>query len=126
MLKRVMIVDDSHVARTVLRDILETGGHSVVAEAASGEEAIVKYRDTRPDVVFMDIVLPKKNGIETSREIIAMDKKAHIVIISVLDDAPLIKAAFTIGAKEYIRKPFDSAKVLKIVQDVSIMPHVEP
>ncbi len=119
MVKRVMIVDDSLVTRFVLRDILETGGHRVLAEACSGEEAVAKYQELMPDIdiVIMDIVLPNKNGIDAADEILVMDSSAKIIIISVLDDVPLIQAALAIGAIDFIHKPFTPAKLLKVVQD---------
>jgi two-component system chemotaxis response regulator CheY len=119
MVKKILIVDDSLVTRFVLRDILETGGHKVVAEACSGEEAIAKYKELMPDVdlVIMDIVLPNKNGIEAADEILSMDSKAKIVVISVLDDMPLIQAALAIGAVDFMHKPFTPSKLLKIVQE---------
>ncbi|KAF0215182.1 MAG: two-component system chemotaxis family response regulator [Geobacteraceae bacterium] len=117
--KRILIVDDSLVARLILRDILESGGHKVIAEASSGEEAVTKYNELMPDLVIMDIVLPNKNGIDAADEILSMDRRAKIIIISVLDDIPLIQAAFTIGAIDFIHKPFHPAKVLEVVQNVS-------
>jgi two-component system chemotaxis response regulator CheY len=114
--KMVMIVDDSLLARSMLRDILEGGGHKVVAEAISGEEAIAQYKNLMPDVVIMDIVLPNKNGIAAADEILSMDRKAQIIIISVLDDIPLIQAAFQIGAVDFIHKPFKPEKILEAIQ----------
>lgn len=114
--KRVMIVDDSLVTRTMLRDMLEAGGHEVVAEAVSGEEAVTKYKNLKPDAVIMDIVLHNKNGIAAADEILSMDRKAKIIIISVLDDIPLIQAAFKIGAIDFIHKPFKQEKVLEAIQ----------
>ncbi len=116
--KRVMIVDDSLVARAMLRDMLVAGGHEVVAEAISGEEAVTQYKNLAPDVVIMDIVLPNKNGIAAADEILSMDRKAKIIIISVLDDIPLIQAAFTVGAIDFIHKPFKLEKILEAIQNI--------
>lgn len=117
--KRIMIVDDSLVARIMLRDILVTGGHKVVAEALTGEEAVTKYRELLPDLVIMDLVLPNKNGIDAADEILSMDRGAKIVIISVLDDIPLIQAAFAIGAVDFIHKPYDPSNLLGIVHNAT-------
>ncbi len=116
--KRILIVDDSLVTRFMLRDMLETGGHTVVADASSGEEAVAVYKELQPDVVIMDIVLPNKNGIDAAGEILSLDRGAKIIIISVLDHIPLIQASFTIGAIDFIRKPVKAAKLLETIQDM--------
>ncbi len=59
MPKRILIVDDDLATRTMLRDMLETGGHEVVGEASSGEEVVDRYRESLPDLVITDIVLPR-------------------------------------------------------------------
>ena len=116
MVKKVMIVDDDFVTRYILRDILETGGHRVVAEASSGEEAVTKYREFVPDLVIMDIVLPNKNGLTAATEILSMDSHAKIIVISVLDNKLLVKASQKMGAVDFIHKPFTPAKLLEVIQ----------
>ena len=72
----VMIVDDELFFRTLLREILEKQGMIVVAEAVNGRDAVEKYRQHRPDVTIMDIVMPEMHGIDATREIIAADAHA--------------------------------------------------
>ena len=117
MPKRIMVVDDDPLMRKMLRDLLETEGHEVVADAASGDEAVKAYREIVPDIVIMDIVLPNKNGIEATGLILSLDKSARIIMISALKDIPLIKAAFASGAIDYIHKPFTPAKILEAVRN---------
>jgi two-component system chemotaxis response regulator CheY len=119
MLKRIMIVDDDLATRTMLRDMLETAGHNVVAEASSGAEVVAMYRESMPDLVIMDIVLPDKNGIEVTGLIRSMDKSARIIIISALGDIPIIKAAFALGAVDFIHKPFTPAKMLEAIRQAA-------
>ncbi len=116
MQKRIMIVDDDLPTRVMLRDILELGGHEVVAEASSGDEVLGNYLESRPDLVIMDLVLPVTNGIEATGLIRAMDSKARIIVISALGDIPLIKASFASGAVDFIQKPFTPEKILEAVQ----------
>ncbi len=116
MSKRIMIVDDDHSTRTMLREILEKSGHEVVAEAASGDEVMDKYREAAPDLIVMDIVLPFTNGIEATRLIRAVDKNARVIIVSALGDIPLIKAAFASGAMDFIQKPFTPTKIMDAVR----------
>ena len=119
MPKRILIVDDDLATRTMLRDMLETGGHEVVAEASTGEEVVDRYRESLPDLVIMDIVLPRKNGIEVTGLLKAIDRGARIIIISALADIPLIKAAFASGAIDFIHKPFTAAKMLEAVRQAA-------
>ena len=115
MNKRVMIVEDNLLARVMLRDILENEGHTVIAEYAGGDEAVAAYETVKPDLVFMDIVLQNNNGIEAAKKILSLDGNAKIIIMSVLDDIPLIQASFKIGVIDFIHKPFDAARVGKAV-----------
>jgi two-component system chemotaxis response regulator CheY len=108
-----MVVDDSLLTRSMLSDILEAGGHQVIASCARGEEAVALYPELRPDLVFMDIVLDGKNGIEAAGEILLLDQAASIIVMSVLSDLNLVKAAFNLGAKDFIHKPFNAVRILK-------------
>jgi two-component system chemotaxis response regulator CheY len=119
MLKRIMIVDDDSMTRSMLRDILESGGHTVVAEASSGAEVVAIYRESMPDVVIMDIVLPDKNGIDATGLIRSLDKSARIIILSALGDIPIIKAAFAVGAVDFIHKPFTPARILEAIRQAA-------
>ena len=114
-----MIVDDDTATRVMLRDILENGDHEIVAEAASGDEALRIYLEARPDLVIMDLVLPVTNGIEATGLIRAADGKARIIVISALGDIPLIKAAFASGAADFIQKPFTPEKLLEAVRQAA-------
>lgn len=117
MQKKIMVVDDDFVTRYILRDILETGGHQVVAEASSAEEAVGKYREMRPDLVIMDIVLPQKNGLAAATELLSVDSSAKVIVISVLDNALLARAAQKLGAVDFLQKPFPPEKLLEIIQN---------
>jgi len=64
----ILIVDDAEFIRTLLKDILSGNGHHVIGEAANGDEAVMKYIDLKPDLVTMDIVMPKSTGIEAVKD----------------------------------------------------------
>ena len=117
MLKKVMIVDDDFVTRYIVRDVLETGGYRVVADASSAEEGISKYKELMPEIVIMDIVLPNKNGLAAASEILALNSRAQIIVISVLDNKLLVKAAHKLGAVAFIHKPFTPGKLLEVMQN---------
>lgn len=120
MASRVLIVDDALFMRAMIRDILENSGrYSVVGEAANGEEAVLKYRELKPDLVTMDIVMPQMDGIEACKEIRRQDGKARVVMCSALGQEPLVIESIAAGAKDFIVKPFSAEKVLKVLDTVS-------
>ncbi len=102
----VMVVDDSEVARMLLRDILEAGGYDVVAEAADGVEAVAKYAELRPQVTIMDVQMPNKDGIEATRDILVIDRNARVLMCSSIDAEGLLMAASEAGASGVVFKPF--------------------
>lgn len=112
MSKRVLITDDAAFMREMLREILTDGGYEVVAEAADGDEALTRFREHRPDVITLDIVMPGKSGLDVLREITSLDPGACIVMCSALGQEALVMEALEAGAKEYIIKPFKPDQVL--------------
>ncbi|CAG0982968.1 response regulator [Geobacter sp.] len=117
--KRVMIVDDALFMRNMLRGILEEDGYEVVAEAADGGEAVITYRDVRPDIVTLDIIMPVKNGIEALREIMAMDPNARVVICSAVGQESLVQKAQDVGARDFILKPFNPDRVKEVIRRIA-------
>lgn len=115
MTRTVMIVDDVLFMRNLLRSILELEGYRVVAEAADGVEAVTKYRQHRPRVTIMDVIIPKKDGIAATRDILALDSEARIVLCSTLSDEVLAMAARSAGATGVISKPFTTEQVREVV-----------
>lgn len=111
----ILIVDDVDFIRLLLRDILTYNGYRVVGEASDGVEAILKYRELRPDIVTMDIVMPQTNGIEAVRAIKAEYPKARIVMISALGEQKLVMESIRAGAKDFIVKPFNERTVVDII-----------
>jgi len=116
---RVMVVDDALFMRNMLKDIFVRAGYDVVAEAENGEMAVELYQEIKPDLVTMDIVMPKKSGIEALQEIMASDPSACVVMVSALGQDSLVLEAVESGAKDFIVKPFKEDKVLEIVNRIS-------
>ena len=112
----VVIVDDSKLSRKVLRTIFEDAGYAVVAEATDGEEGIAAYLQFKPDIITMDITMPNMNGIESLKEILAMDRKAQVVMISAAGQQKKIIEALKIGAQRFITKPFEKDEVIECVE----------
>jgi two-component system chemotaxis response regulator CheY len=116
---KVLIVDDASFMRTMLKDILISGGFDLAGEATDGIEAIQKFKELKPDVVTMDIVMPLKSGIDAVKEIIALNKEARIIMCSALGQESLVLEAINAGAKDYIIKPFDPERVIEMVKRVA-------
>jgi two-component system chemotaxis response regulator CheY len=111
----VLVVDDEQFFRQVLRDMLQKDGFRVVAEASSGEEAVEKFRQFAPELVLMDIYMPDMNGIEATREIMALAPTARILICSGTGYDDDINAAIQAGARGIIYKPFFEAEVMETI-----------
>ena len=116
---RVMIVDDALFMRNMLKDICERAGFEVVAESDNGETALELYREHRPDLVTMDIVMPRRSGIEALRDIVADDPEARVVMVSALGQDSLVLEAVEAGARDFIVKPFREDKVVDIIRRVT-------
>lgn len=117
-MKKVLIVDDAIVARMVLRKILEQAGYDVVGEAEDGRQAVEKYRQLRPDIVTMDIVMPVMDGIEATNEITHIDPSANIIITSTMHQKELSLKALGAGACSYIVKPYETDRILRVIEQI--------
>ena len=114
----IVIVDDLAFIKMVLRDIVEKGGFRVIGEASNGEEAVQVYQDKRPDIVLMDITMPKMDGITALKKILKIDPRAKVIMCSALGQQRLIIQAIQTGAKDFIVKPFKPERVLKSIKKV--------
>ncbi len=112
---RVLIVDDSMFVAKQLNQILTSAGFEIAGTAADGEQAVEKYKELHPnvDLVTMDITMPKMDGVTALEKIMEFDKSATVVMVSALGKNDLVKNSLMIGAKNYIVKPLDRAKVLE-------------
>lgn len=115
---RVLIVDDAIFMRSMLKDIFPLEVFDVVGEAAHGGEAVDKYKELRPDLVTMDIVMPFKSGIEATREIVAFDAQAIVIMCSAMGQEALVMEALEAGAVDFVRKPFKTEEVQRVLHKV--------
>ncbi|MGY3746488.1 response regulator [Vagococcus salmoninarum] len=120
MAKKVLIVDDAVFMRMKLRDILEKNGYEVVAEAQNGLEAIERYNETTPDLVTMDITMPEMDGVEALKKIKAEHPEAKVLMCSAMGQQGMVMDAIRAGAVDFIVKPFDSDRVIKALDKVSL------
>ena len=113
----VMIADDSDAIRLVLKDILSIGKHTVVAEATNGEDAVNLFFENSPDVLLLDLAMPKKDGLTVLKEILEKSPQSKIILITASDDQKIISQCLQIGASSCISKPFDFNSVLEQIND---------
>lgn len=112
---KVLIVDDAAFSRTTLKDILVSAGFEVAGLAQDGDEGVFLYEILRPDVVTMDLVMPRRDGLSAIRAIKEFDTHAQIVVCSALTDAKNVREALLAGARDFIVKPYDPRRVAEAV-----------
>ena len=112
---KILIGDDSILARKQLKDIIAQYGGTTFVEAANGQEVIDKFKSDKPDIVFLDIVMPVKDGIAAVKEIRESDPKAVIIIVSSVGTQSYLKDAIKAGATDFLQKPLDPEQVKKLI-----------
>ena len=111
MTKRVLIVDDALIMRMRIKEIAHDAGWEIAGEAANGEEGLALYRALRPDLMTLDIVMPKMDGVAVLRQIREEDPHAKIVMVSAVDQKHKLTECIRLGAVDFIVKPFDKARL---------------
>lgn len=127
---KVLIADDSAVARKSLRQIITSLGHVVVGEVANGSQAFVEYNKLKPDVVTMDLTMQGLGGAEATSKIIATYPAARIIVISAMEERHVVIDALERGARHFIIKPISTEKVASVLnnvlqQDFDVKKHME-
>jgi two-component system chemotaxis response regulator CheY len=113
---KMLVCDDSILARKSMTGMLNSFGYENVIEVSNGEDAVNKYKSEKPDIVFLDIVMPVKDGITATKEIIEFDPSAIIIVISSVGTQTHLREVIKAGAKDFVQKPVD-AELLKQVLD---------
>lgn len=116
---KILVVDDSLFMRQMLKNILPKDKFEIVGEATTGREALEKYSNLNPDLITMDITMPDMDGIAAVKEILKINSEAKIIMCSAMGQKPMIKEALEAGAKDFIIKPFDKEKAIKIIESIS-------
>ena len=116
---KILIADDSAFMRGILKDIVARSNwqQAEIIEASNGAEALELYRSAQPDLLLLDVVMPERTGIEVLQEI--GGQTASVVILSSVDETETINQAKQLGAKQYITKPFDSEKVIAVLNELA-------
>ena len=117
--KYLMTVDDSRLIRSIIGDIAQELGFKVI-EATTADEAVELYKKFKPDIVFMDIILEGRNGIEALKDIKDYDKEAKVVICtSIIGQENIIQKARDFGAMAYITKPFKEDEIYETIRKIA-------
>lgn len=115
---KIMLVDDAAFMRMMVKDALTKAGYTDLIEAQDGAEAVEKFNAENPDLVFMDITMPNKDGLEALKEIKAAHPNANIVMCSAMGQEAMVIEAIQSGAKDFIVKPFKPERILKTVTSI--------
>lgn len=116
---KVLVVDDAAFMRVVLKDILiQNGLASQIFEASDGVLAVEAYKKNRPDLVTMDVNMPRADGLQALKSILQIDPKAKIIMVTSVEQKHIVQEAMKGGAKDYVVKPFERSKVGMIVNRV--------
>ncbi|GFI42608.1 MAG: response regulator [Dorea sp.] len=115
---KILLVDDAAFMRMMLKNTLSQAGYTDLIEAEDGVKAVEAYTAEKPDLVFMDITMPNKDGLETLKEIKAMDPGATVVMCSAMGQETMVMDSIKSGAKDFIVKPFKPERVLSTVKKI--------
>ena len=113
---RILVVDDSTLMRRAIREIVEPEGFAVVAEARDGVEAVELFDALRPGLVLVDLLMPRRSGVETVAEIRRLDTEAGVLVAAGLGQEELAAAAVVEGADDFVRKPFHPRRLLRALE----------
>jgi response regulator of citrate/malate metabolism len=117
---KCLIVEDSPFMREIYRySLRELNNFSILAEAQDGEEAMKLLAEIQPDLLILDLVLPKKNGIDVLRELPTVSAHTKTIVISSLDEEKIITQAKALGAIVYLLKPFTKLQLISAIEEIS-------
>lgn len=111
-----MIADDEVFFRTVLREMLTKGGYTIAGEAKNGIEAVEMAKELKPDIVLLDVVMPKMNGLDAAKTITSSGLNLHVIMLSSIGHGTVVNEAMAAGASAYITKPPKETEVLSTLK----------
>lgn len=115
---KILVCDDSILARKSLRGMLNSFGYTDIVEVSNGQDAIDKCRDIKPDIIFLDIVMPVKDGVTATNEITEFMPDANIIIVSSVGTQTHLKEAIKAGAKDFVQKPIDEELLKQVLENI--------
>lgn len=115
---KVLAVDDSNFMLAVVSSFLKDSRFELVATAKNGKEAMDQYQQHRPDVVLLDIVMPGETGIDTLSQLLTVDAKARVIMVSSLGTEQVVLDCLKRGAKNFLQKPFEKEDLVGLLEKV--------
>lgn len=116
---KILVVDDASFMRTVLKDIIKSNGLATeVIEAGDGVDGVKAYQTSKPNLVTMDVNMPRADGIQALRAIMKIDPAAKVVMVTSVEQKQIVQDAMKLGARDYIVKPFDKTTVGLVINKV--------
>ncbi len=103
---RILLVDDNALTRYTIKSLLDKLGHEVVAEAEDGAGAVKFFTEMKPDLVFLDLILPGRSGVEILDDLRAVDPAARVVIVTAVEQDEIDRRLSKTGVSAILRKPF--------------------
>ena len=116
--KRVLIADDSQFMRNSLKSILEKCNCEIIDMVDNGVQLVSKFKELKPDLVTLDIVMPQLNGFETLKMLRSLDPNVRVIMVTSISSKEDVLKCKDLGANYYILKPFEEAKVIETVKSV--------
>lgn len=118
-MKKILIVDDSSYMRMFIRKIIQKRGTYMILEASGKDDAIETYKIESPDIIILDLNMSevRKDGIDVLSQIMSIDPEAVVIIISAVGYDDVKDECLTLGAKSYIKKPFDTQTLIKTLEE---------
>ena len=117
---KILIVDDASFMRMMIKDALQKNGYDDLHEAADGVQAVEKYEEIKPDIVFMDITMPNMDGLEALKTIKGKHPEAIVVMCSAMGQESMVIEAIKTGARDFIVKPFKPDRIMKPLSSLNI------
>lgn len=115
---KAIVVDDSKFMRTIIKDVIKSMGHEILAEADNGTDGIEAYRQYRPDFITMDITMGGMDGMNAVNEIRGIDPASKIIIISALNETVIRSMDNSVSAAVFLTKPFEKEALMNAVNTV--------
>jgi two-component system, chemotaxis family, chemotaxis protein CheY len=118
MARRLLVADDALIIRELIKDAATAAGWQIAGEAGNGQEAVERYGELQPDAVTLDLVMPEYGGLHALRGIVDHDPDAKILVVSALEQTTVLKEAFTLGAFDFIVKPFNKKTLVETLEQM--------